>query len=402
MNSAIMHKALVILMLLPLGCSGPPGKEKTEDITRENMLLEKLTGASLAYENISKNPRNIEEDGTVRFVPSSDWTSGFFPGCLWFAFELSGDSSFIGPADYHSRLIEKEKYNGNTHDMGFKIYCSFGNGYRLTGNDHYREVLIESANTLITRFNSTTGSIRSWDHNRDKWQFPVIIDNLMNLELLFWATRETQDSLYYKIAVSHADRTLKDHFRDDYSSYHVVDYDTITGNVVQKNTHQGFADESAWSRGQAWGLYGYTMIYRETRDPKYLDIAHHIANYMFSHPNMPEDLVPYWDFNAPGIPDEPRDASAAAIVASALYELSDYSDEEQKAVYLQYANKIMNSLGSESYFCPHNSEHFFILGHSTGNKPKNSEVDVPIIFADYYYMEALLRKQGDKQVPGVN
>ena len=389
----IKYSAIILSMIIANGC-GESSRIKSPEIETQVLLI--LKNASEHYQNITRNPRNFDEDGSVRFVPSSDWTSGFFPGCLWFAYELSGDSSFLKSADYHSWLIEKEKVNGDTHDMGFKMYCSFGNGYRLTHDERYRKVLIESAYTLATRFNEKVGCTRSWDHNSDKWQFPVIIDNLMNLELLFWAAKETKDSMFYKMAVSHADKTMKEHFRPDYSSYHVVDYDTLTGEAIQKNTHQGFADESAWSRGQAWALYGYTMIYRETGDPKYLEVANHIAKFIFTHPNMPEDLVPYWDFNAPGIPEEPRDASAAAIIASALYELSAYSDEEQKTKYLGYANKIMSSLGSESYFCPQNNEHFFILDHSTGNKPRDSEVDVPIIFADYYYLEALTREKVGK------
>ena len=209
--------------------------------------------------------------------------------------------------------------------MGFKIYCSFGNGYRLLKNALYKEVILQSARTLSRRFNAVAGVLRSWDHSRDKWDYPVIIDNMMNLELLFAATRLSGDSSFYKIAVTHANTTMKHHFRPDYSSYHVIDYDSTTGAVRKKNTHQGFAHESAWARGQAWALYGYTMCFRETRDPVYLKQAEQVANFILSHPNLPRDKVPYWDFNAPGIPAEPRDASAAAIIASALYELSGYS-----------------------------------------------------------------------------
>jgi len=274
--------------------------------------------------------------------------------------------------------------------MGFKIYCSFGNGFRLTGDKNYRDIIIQGAKTNIKRFNPVTGCIRSWDHNRDKWGYPVIIDNMMNLELLFEATRLTGDSVYYKVAVTHANTTMKNHFRPDFSTYHVIDYDTITGKVVKRNTHQGFSHESAWSRGQAWGLYGYTMCYRETKDKKYLELAEKIAGYILNHPNMPDDLVPYWDFNAPNIPNEPRDVSAAAITASALIELSGYS--KNGAEYKKKAGTILKNL-TDKYRAPVGTSLGFLLLHSTGSKPSDSEVDLPLNYADYYYLEALLRSK---------
>ena len=280
--------------------------------------------------------------------------------------------------------------NGSTHDMGFKVYCSFGNGYRLTQDEHYKEVLLQSAHTLATRFKPAAGIIRSWDHSAAKWVCPVIIDNMMNLELLFWATKESKDSTFYRIAVDHARTTMKHHFRPDFSSYHVIDYDTITGQVLKKNTHQGFADESAWSRGQAWALYGYTMCYRETRLPEFLEQAQNIEKYLFTHPNMPEDLIPYWDFDAPGIPDEPRDVSAATVIASALYELSLY-DPEKGERYRSNADKIIENL-TKHYRATLKKDNGFLLLHSTGTKPTNTEVDVPIVYADYYFIEALMRK----------
>jgi unsaturated chondroitin disaccharide hydrolase len=213
---------------------------------------------------------------------------------------------------------------------------------------------------------------------------------MMNLELLFAATKLTGDSTFYKIAVRHANTTMKNHFRADYSSYHVIDYDSITGNVRKKNTHQGFNHESAWSRGQAWGLYGYTMCYRETKDKAYLEMAEKIAGFILKNPNLPSDMVPYWDFNSPGIPDEPRDVSAAAIIASALYELSGYSKD--CSYYLKSAGKILKNL-TDKYRAPIGSSHGFILLHSTGNKPAKSEIDVPLNYADYYYLEALLRSE---------
>lgn len=287
--------------------------------------------ASMPEEQLKRkpvSPRTIEDNGALRLVASRDWTSGFFPGELWYMYEYTQDDFWKKQAQAFTANIEDQKTNGGTHDMGFKMYCSFGNGYRLTNDANYKNILLESAATLITRYKPTIGCIRSWDHSRDKWQCPVIIDNMMNLELLYWAFKETGDSVYYNIANTHARTTIKNHFRDNYSSYHVIDYDTITGDVLHKHTHQGYNHESAWSRGQAWGLYGYTMCYRETKLPEFLSQAENIANYIFTNPTMPEDMVAYWDFDTPGIPNEPRDASAAAVMACAMYELSMYNPEK--------------------------------------------------------------------------
>jgi len=340
------------------------------------------------------SPRTLDTMGRLRLVTSKDWTSGFFPGVLWFINEHTGKNEWKVEAEKFTANIEKEKLNGTTHDMGFKIYCSFGTGYRLTKDQHYKDVIIQAARTLATRFKPTVGTLRSWDHSRDKWGFPVIIDNMMNLELLFAATQLTGDSSFHRIAVSHANTTMKNHFREDFSSYHVVDYDTLTGNPIHKHTHQGYSHSSAWARGQAWALYGYTMCYRFTKDPAYLRHAEGVAKFILSHPNLPKDLVPYWDFNAPGIPNEPRDASAAALNASALYELSLYSNNGK--YYNETAENILKSL-TKNYRSTIGANKGWILLHSTGSKPANSEVDVPLNYADYYYLEALLRSNKLKE-----
>lgn len=337
------------------------------------------------------SPRSLNQKGELNMVASKDWCSGFFAGCLWEMFEMTGKENWKESAMRFTSPLEDQKWNLKTHDMGFKMMPTFGKAYQFTGNKNYRDILIQSAKTLITRYSKKTGCIRSWDHNQDKWQFPVIIDNMMNLELLFLATKETGDSVYYNIAVSHASTTVKNHFRSDNSCYHVVDYDPETGAVVRKNTHQGYADESAWARGQAWALYGFTMVYRETKNQMFLDQAEKIAHFILTNKNMPADLVPYWDFDAPGIPNEPRDASAAAVAASALYELSAYAAGPAKKEYLKAADKMLESLTTK-YRSASGSNKGFILGHSTGSKPQNLEVDVPIIYADYYYLEALIRK----------
>jgi rhamnogalacturonyl hydrolase YesR len=333
------------------------------------------------------SPRTIE-NRQLKTVNSRDWTSGFFPGELWMLYEFTKNEEWKKLAEQYTAQMENEKTNGTSHDMGFKMNSSFGNGYRLTHDPAYRSVLIQSARTLSTRFNPKIGSIRSWDHHRNLWDFPVIIDNMMNLELLFEATQFTGDSSFYRIAVTHANTTMKNHYRPDHSSFHVVDYDTVTGQVKRKMTWQGANDSSAWARGQAWGLYAYTMCYRYTHDRRHLEQAEHIASFILNHPHLPADKVPYWDFNAPD--GDPRDASAAAVIASGLYELSTYS--KQGTAYRAAADTILVNL-TDHYRASAGTNKGFILLHSTGQKPTNSEVDVPINYADYYYLEALLRSQ---------
>lgn len=335
------------------------------------------------------SPRAID-DGKLKLVPSKDWTSGFFPGELWYLYELTGKDKWKMEARAFTNPIEQEKFNGKTHDMGFKVYCSFGNAYRIEKEEKDKEVLIQAAKTLITRFNPKVGAIRSWDHNKDKWDFPVIIDNMLNLELLFEATKITGDSTYHNIAVSHANTTLKNHFRPDNSCFHVIGYNPETGEVEKKNTHQGYSHDSAWARGQGWAIYGYTMCYRYTKDKRYLEQAEKVATFLFTNKNMPKDLIPYWDFDAPEIPNEPRDVSAATVIASALYELSSYSENGKD--YYKKADTMMKNICKE-YTSKKGTNFGFILDHSTGSKPHNSEIDVPIIYADYYYLEALLRQK---------
>ncbi|WP_018631037.1 glycoside hydrolase family 88 protein [Niabella aurantiaca] len=386
-----MKKIGIIVAIIAGALQGTAQKVDIAAVVKDagkqtTVMLQEIAGAKAAGSK-GVSPRTLE-DGKLKLVASRDWTSGFFPGELWYLYELTGDRKWRTEARGFTADIEQEKTNGTTHDMGFKVYCSFGNGYRLTKDPHYRAVIIQAAQTLSRRFNKTAGVLRSWDHSKNKWDFPVIIDNMMNLELLFEAYKLTGDRKLYDIAVSHADQTMKNHFRPDYSSYHVVDYDTTTGRVIKKTTHQGYGNESAWARGQSWGLYGYTLCYRETRDAKYLKMAEHIAGFILHHPNLPKDGVPYWDFNAPGIPNEPRDASAAAVIASALYELSTYSKNTKN--YRSAADRILGSL-TKAYRAPVGTASGFLLLHSTGTKLTNTEVDEPLSYADYYYLEALQR-----------
>ncbi|SKB25790.1 Glycosyl Hydrolase Family 88 [Parapedobacter luteus] len=341
-------------------------------------------------------PRTFQGDTSV----TSDtkwWTSGFYPGSLLYLYEHSGDERLLLLAKDKLRILEKEKYNKGTHDLGFMLYCSFGNALRLTRDTAaYNEVLLTGAKSLISRYNPTVKAIRSWEG----WTYPVIIDNMMNLELLTQASELSGDRQYRDIAITHANTTMKNHYRPDYSSYHVIDYNPKDGSIVGKKTAQGAYDESAWARGQAWGLYGYTMMYRETGEPTYLDFANNIAAFILDHPNMPEDLIPYWDFNAPDLPDDSpyasryktnRDASTASILASALLELHTYTQGEISARYLDAAEKMLKSLSAAPYKAEQGTNGGFILKHSVGSIPHDSEIDVPLTYADYYYIEALIR-----------
>ncbi|MEG1635265.1 MAG: glycoside hydrolase family 88 protein, partial [Rikenellaceae bacterium] len=293
---------------------------------------------------------------------------------------------------YTEGMEHIKNFTGN-HDIGFMINCSFGNGLRITGNPEYKEVLVTAAKTLTKRFRKDAGIIQSWNKNK-RWECPVIIDNMMNLELLFEATRLSGDSTFWNIAISHADLTMKNHYRKDMSCWHVVDYDPTKMDAIRgKYTSQGYSDDSAWARGQAWGLYGYTLCYRYTHDIRYLKQAEAIAEFIFNNPNLPKDLVPYWDYNAPKTtPAQPRDASAAAITASALYELSLYSNDKSKE-YKKLADKIVVSLASPAYTAKLGENGKFVLMHSVGSLPGKSEIDVPLVYADYYYLEALKRKR---------
>ncbi len=359
----------------------------------ESVMDERMRPANHSEGKV--NPRTTNPDGSLVLVHPHDWTSGFFPGELWMMYDFTNDPWWRDRADTFSRDIEMAKNHGGTHDLGFMIGDSFGKGWELTGNDYYLDVMLQASATLATRFNPVVGAIRSWDHNPEEWKYPVIIDNMMNLEMLFNATNVTCDSTFRDIAISHADVTLRNHFRDDHSCFHVVDYSPVTGEPRMKVTAQGYSDDSFWSRGQAWALYGFTMCYRFTRQKRYLDRAEEVVDWFLSLPGLPDDLVPYWDMKAPGTeisdnPDVPRDASAAAVIASGLYELADYVSPEKSGHYSQVADSILAAL-TRNYRLPHETNGF-ILGHSTGHHPANSEIDVPLAYADYYYLEALLRK----------
>ncbi len=401
MKNLIISAGLLAVMA---GCSAP---------ATENAVSWEEEAINNAHRQMALQIEAIESDTTGKvlnpvttkrnrystaYCGYADWRSGFFPGSMWYLYELTGDSTLIPLAQKYTEAISEAQNLTNHHDIGFIINCSYGNGRRFINKDEYEKVLVQAAKSLSTRFHPGAGVIQSWDVADGSWQSsrgwtcPVIIDNMMNLELLFEATKISGDSSFYNIARSHADKTLEEHFRPDASCYHVIDYDPTNGNVLHRQTAQGYADESAWTRGQAWAIYGYTICFRETGDQRYLDQAMRTFNYIKNHPNMPDDYVPYWDMDAPDVPYEPRDASAAAIIASALYELSTCPVEDPEGCK-EYADNIMRSLASDRYTAAPGENGRFIIKHCVGSIPHNSEIDVPLNYADYYYLEALKRKR---------
>lgn len=324
-------------------------------------------------------------EGTLRLCDPMDWTSGFFPGSLWYAFAMTGDARLKAQAIDYTNKMYPVRMARHTHDIGFMMDCSYGNALRFAPNDSVKPVLIQSADNLIRRFDQRIGCIRSWDFG--DWNFPVIIDNMMNLKLLFRVSHLTGDRKYRDIAVRHALTTMKHHFRTDYTSYHVVSYND-DGTVERKCTFQGKSDDSAWARGQAWAVYGYEECYRETGDARFLKQAEHIADMIIRRVRT-ADRIPYWDYDAPAGKDTPRDVSAACITASAFLDLSRLADNGEK--YFTYAETILRNLSGDTYLARPGTNEGFVLMHSTGSLPNGSEIDTPINYADYYFMEALYR-----------
>jgi hypothetical protein len=393
-------KKIIFAVLVFMFCFSVCTAQKKNHFKLNKQLLRSIDknflDAAAQYKLLMKNlppdkfPKTyFPEKNEYEFSNSGWWCSGFYPGTLLLLYKQTKDIVLYNEAIRILGPLKKEQFNTETHDLGFMMYCSFGNANLIEPKQEYKNVLLNSAKSLATRFNPTVGCIRSWNAKQD--EYLVIIDNMMNLKLLFWATAVSGDSSFYKIAVTHANTTMKNHFRSDNSSYHVINYNESTGAVQQKRTAQGAADESAWARGQVWGLYGYTETYRETREIKYLEQANKIANFILSHPNLPADKIPYWDFNAPGIPNTLRDASAAAIMASALLELCTYVNNNDSKKYFKAAEKILKTLSSVEYKAATGTNGGFIIKHGVGHYPNKTEVDVPLTYADYYFIEAMTR-----------
>ena len=344
------------------------------------------------------------ENGKLVVIPPRDWCSGFFPGSLWYLYEKTGEAFWKEAAtQYTDRLLEPLRHDANNHDVGFRTYCSAGNALRLTKDPKYAAFLHDTAAALRTRYDDRMGLICSWNNPKGKAggffapQYIVIIDNMMNLELLEWDAKNGGDPKSHAISVSQADLTDRHHFRPDGSAYHVLNYNRVTRKVHGIYAGQGACVEGTWSRGHSWAVYGFAMMYRETKDPKYLARAMKCADYWMNEPNLPADGVAYWDFKAPDIPNEQRDASAAAVTASALLELATLAPADKAPAYRAFGVKILSSLASDAYLAPVGGNGNFLLMHCVGNKPawygnpKSGEVDVPLNYADYYFLEALLR-----------
>ncbi len=409
------HTAYIVAALLTgLLFRGCKSENDILSQDRTELILERYTNMLDAAEDLTQFPRSIDANGDLTTTGVYGWTSGFFGGALWYIYELTGDAFWKEEAVKWTEALDTIQYWSGNHDVGFMINCSYGNGLRLSGNKAYEKVLIQTAESLIKRYNPNTKCIKSWNYHKawddsTEWFFPVIVDNMMNLELLFEASELSGKQKFRDIALQHAQTTMKNHYRKDFSSYHVVDYDTLSGEVLDKATCQGFLDESSWARGQAWGLYGFVSCYRYTGDKNYLSFAENIADYIIEHPALPEDKIPYWDYAAirtsakpewdyhpEDFKEIPRDASAAAITCSALFELSEYAAEKGE-LYRNEAKKILRSLASENYMSREGINQYFILNHSVGSIPHGMEVDVPLIYADYYFLESLLRYKSLKK-----
>lgn len=394
----------VVIMATTLACGVTKKRVDVQGDFDFALKQTKLMVKSLP--DVNAFPRTTAADGSFRFTRKNDWTEGFFPGTLWYLYEYTGDEEIKKNAYDWTHSLEKLQFLTSHHDIGFIMYCSYGNAYRLTGDTAYIPIIVQAARSLVTRFDPKVGAIRSWNQRKawsgNMWYYPVIIDNMMNLELLYFAAKQTGDTIFSHVANTHAINTMKHQIRPDYGSYHVVNYSQEDGSVLNQQTCQGYSDNSTWARGQAWGIYGFTMAYRETKKPEFLETAKNMADYFINYPTMPEDGVPLWDFdvnregytpdwnyNPADYPVIPRDASAAAITASALIELSQYLPDGKK--YFDFAEKQLKSLSSPAYRAELGTNNNFLLMHSVGSIPHDNEIDKPLVYADYYFIEALLR-----------
>jgi hypothetical protein len=370
--------------------------------SNSNAVLKKQIAAnlSLAVEQYQILHRNVAADrmpqnfdiNTGKMVTSNTkwWCAGFFPGTLWYLYDYSKNTNIQKIAEERLNLMEPEKHFTGNHDLGFMMYCSYGNAYRITKNDKYKKIIDTAAMSLASRFRPKIQSIQSWDSSKN-FKCAVIVDNMMNLELLTWVSNNGGDPRFGEIARIHANTTMERQFRPDNAAYHVLDYSLATGSLLKKTTWQGYSDSSAWSRGQGWAVYGYTMMYRLTKDEKYKAQANKIAAFILNHPSYPKDGIPYWDFDAPNIPNALRDASAGAIMASAFIELSGYVAGPLKQKYKKAAETILTSLSSPEYLASKGTNGGFLLKHSVGALPLKGEVDMALTYADYYFVEAMLR-----------
>ena len=404
MKAIIRFIAIYFLISTFASCKKEATVIEKKEETKEQLITRVFALAENQYEYLIQQidtispllqPRSLKKNGEYRMAVKEDWTSGFFPGSLWYLYEQTKNEKWKNQAEKFTMALEGAQFVKWNHDVGFMIQNSFGQGYRLTGNEVYQQAVIDAAESLSTRYRPKAKVIQSWDTDAP-WikgkglDMPIIIDNMMNLNLLYQATNHTSDPSFAEIATNHATTTIANQYRKDYSCFHIVDYDHISGEVRKRVNFQGFSDESSWARGQAWGLYGYTEIFGKTGNEKFLEQAKNIAQFIMSNDRIPNNNIPYWDYDDSGIPNVPKDASAAAIVVSALLDLQNF-DKENKKQYLAYAETILRTLSSDEYLAKKETNGGFILKHSVGNIHENNETDAPLNYADYYFLEALLK-----------
>ena len=384
--------------------------------TREELLAHKEIDEGMlkaAYDKAAELIKTATAEFTEKFPPSAsvnhfyqsgsnyEWTPGFWTGEVWLAYEKTGDEALkktaeIEVQDFYRRI--KEKDGVNHHDMGF-LYCpSCVAAYKLTGNETGKEAAIMAADNLMTRFHEKGQFFQAWGTLGDENNYRLIIDCLLNMPLLFWAGEVTGDGEYAKKAEAHIKTAMKNIIREDHSTYHTFFFDVNTGEPKKGVTHQGYRDGSAWARGQAWGVYGTALGYRYTKEEKYIDAFRTVTEYFLSH--LPEDLVPYWDFEFTDGSDQPRDSSAAVIAACGMLEMSKYLSEEKAAYYTGLARRLLYALVTKCAVTdPAQSNGLLLHGTYAKSSPyntcPNNGVDECVIWGDYFYMEALTRLSRD-------
>lgn len=339
-----------------------------------------------------KSPHVAREDGVYDDLRHSWWTSGFWPGLLWLMYDVSGKEAFKNAAwDWDAKLERcfSEHPISLHHDVGFQFLPTAVIKYELTGDKEGLRIGLKAANYLAGRFNVEGGFIRAWEG--DKAIGWAIVDCMMNIPLLFWASRTTGDPRYKQIAMRHADTFLKYAIRDDGSVAHILSFDPETGEFIEQLGGQGLSATSSWSRGNAWALHGLAVAYRCTGELRYLNAAKRVSHYFIA--SLPDDHVPHWDFRAHPIEAEERDTSAGSIAASGLLELAALVPEDERRIYAGAAERMLLSL-AERYATWDRPEHGAILVEGTGNKPAGSNINVSLIYGDYYFAEAFAKLNG--------